>query len=133
MIPRRTLVGVTVVIVEDHDVTRSLITGFLRQQGAKVIECSNADQALESVTRERPDLVLSDINLPRKDGFQLLQGIRSLDAEIGGNTPVIAMSAMGATVTKQRALAAGFRLYLGKPFTTKQLLSAIQIALRIQN
>ena len=123
----------TVVIVEDQDVTRSLITGFLRQQGAKVIECSNADQALESVTRERPDLVLSDINLPGEDGFQLLQNIRSLDPEFGGNTPAIAMSAIGATVTNERALAAGFRSYLGKPFTPQQLLSAIQLALRSQN
>jgi DNA-binding response OmpR family regulator len=133
MIPRRTLIGVTVVIVEDHDLIRSLVAGFLRQQGARVIECSNAGQALASVMREQPDVILSDINLPGEDGFQLLESIRHLDPETGGGTPVIAMSAMGATVTKERALAAGFRSYLGKPFTPQQLLSAIKAALRIQN
>jgi CheY-like chemotaxis protein len=106
------LSGVTVVVVEDHDDVRSLLVEFLRQQGARVIDCSNAAQALEAVTQERPDVVLSDINLPGGDGFQLLQSIRSLDPEIGGKTAVIAMSALGVTITNHRALAAGFRSYL---------------------
>jgi CheY-like chemotaxis protein len=130
MIPRRILTGVTAVVVEDHDDVRSLLIEFLRQQGARVIGCPNAAEALEAVTQERPDVVLSDINLPDVDGFQLLQSIRRLDPEIGGNIPVIAMSALGATVTKQRALAAGFRSYLGKPFTPQQLLQTIEAALR---
>jgi DNA-binding response OmpR family regulator len=130
MIPRRILTGVTAVVVEDHDDVRSLLTEFLRQQGARVIGCPNAAKALEAVTQERPDVVLSDINLPDVDGFQLLQSIRRLDPEIGGSIPVIAMSALGATVTKQRALAAGFRSYLGKPFTPQRLLRTIEAALR---
>ncbi len=130
MIPRRILTGVTAVVAEDHDYVRSLLTEFLRQQGARVIGCPNAAEALEAVTQERPDVVLSDINLPDGDGFQLLQSIRRLDPEIGGSIPVIAMSALGATVTKQRALAAGFRSYLGKPFTPQQLLQTIEAALR---
>jgi DNA-binding response OmpR family regulator len=62
-----------------------------------------------------------------------LQSVRSLGPEIGGNTPVIAMSALGATITNHRALAAGFCSYLGKPFTPQQLLHAIRAALRLQN
>jgi CheY-like chemotaxis protein len=133
MIPRRILTGITALVVEDHDDVRSLVTEFLRQQGARVTGCPNAVEALEAVTQERPAVVLSDINLPGMDGFQLLQSIRELDPEIGGNIPVIAMSALGATVTKQRALAAGFRSYLGKPFTPQQLLEAIRAALRSQS
>ena len=132
MIPRRILTGVTVLVVEDHDDIRYVVAQFLRQQGARVIDCSNAAEALEAVTQERPNVVLSDIGLPGGDGFQLLQNIRSLDPDIGGNVPVIAMSALGATATKQRALAAGFRSYLGKPFTPQQLLQTIQAALRPQ-
>ena len=133
MIPQRVLYGVTVVVVEDDGVIRSLVAEFLRQQGARVIDCSNAAQALEAVTQERPDVVLSDISLPGGDGFQLLQSIRSLDPEIGGTTAAIAMSALGAAITNDRALAAGFRLYLRKPFTPRQLLQAIQAALPPQN
>jgi CheY-like chemotaxis protein len=133
MIPQRVLCGVTVVVVEDDDVIRSLVAEFLRQQGARVIDCSNAAQALEAVTQERPNVVLSDISLPGGDGFQLLQSIHSLDPEIGGNTAAIAMSALGAAITSDRALAAGFRSYLRKPFTPWQLLQAIQAALRPQN
>src|SRR6266481_6107883 len=106
--PPKILSGVTIVIVEDHDDVRSVLAQFLRQQGARVIGCSNAYNALGAVVQEHPDLVLSDIGLPDGDGFQLLQGIRSLRPEIGGNTPVIAMSALGATTTNHRALAAGF-------------------------
>jgi CheY-like chemotaxis protein len=127
------LSGVTVVVVEDHDDVRSVLVEFLRQQGARVIGCATASDALAAVIRERPELVLSDITLPDRDGFQLLQNIRSLDPENGRNTPAIAMSALGATTTDQRALAAGFRSYLGKPFTPQQLLQAIRVALRPQS
>ena len=129
----RILSGIIVVVVEDHEVVRSLLAQFLSQQGARVIACSKVSDALVAVTRERPDVVVSDINLPDGDGFQLLRSIRRLGPEIGGNTPAIAMSALGATATNQRALAAGFRSYLGKPFTPQQLLQAIQAALRPQS
>ena len=131
--PPRILSGVTVVVVEDHEVVRSLLAQFLTQQGARVIACPNVSDALVAVTRERPDVVVSDIALPDGDGFQLLQSIRRLGPEIGGNTPAIAMSALGATITNQRVLAAGFSSYLGKPFTPQQLLQAIQAALRPQS
>ena len=131
--PQRILTGATIVLVEDHDLIRSLISEFLRRQGAKVIDCSNAVEALDAVTQHRPDVVLSDINLPGADGFQLLQNIRRLDAEMGGNVPVIAMSALGATVTKHRSSGASFHSYLGKPFTPAQLLQTIEAALRPQS
>ena len=130
--PPNILSGVTVVVVEDHDDVRALLVGFLRQQGARVVGCAKAFEALEAVIRERPDLVLSDIILLDGNGFQLVQSIRSLDPEIGGNIPVIAMSALGATIANHRAVAAGFSSYLGKPFTPRQLLQAIQAALRPQ-
>jgi|ERR1700720_535570 DNA-binding response OmpR family regulator len=131
--PPKILSGLTIVVVEDHDDVRSVLAQFLRQQGARIIGCSKAYDALEAVVHERPDLVLSDIGLPDGDGFHLLQSVRSLGPEIGGNTPVIAMSALGATITNHRALAAGFCSYLGKPFTPQQLLHAIRAALRLQN
>ena len=127
------LSGVTVVVAEDHDDLRSVLVEFLSRQGARVIGCATASDALAAVIRERPELVLADITLPDGDAFQLLQSIRSLDPENGGNTPAIAMSALGATTIDQGALAAGFRSYLGKPFTPQQLLQAIRAALRPQS
>jgi DNA-binding response OmpR family regulator len=127
------LSGFTIVVVEDHGVVLPLLAQFLSQQCARVIACARASEALEAVMRERPALILSDINLPDEDGFQLLKSIRRLGPEIGGNTPAIAMSALGSTITIQRALAAGFCSYLGKPFTPKQLLQAIQAVLRPQS
>jgi CheY-like chemotaxis protein len=131
--PPKILSGVTIAVVEDNDDFRSLLVEFLRRQGARVIGCAKASEALEAVTRDRPDVIVSDISLPDGDGFELLQSIRSLGSEVGDNTPAIAMSALGGTVTNQRALAAGFRSYMGKPFTPQQLLQAIQAALRPQS
>jgi CheY-like chemotaxis protein len=111
--PPRILSDVTVVVLEDHEVVRSLLTQFLTQQGARVIACPNVSDALVAVTRERPDVVVSDIAPPDGDGFQLLQSIRRLGPEIGGNTPAIAMSALGATITNQRVLSRRFSLVSG--------------------
>src|ERR1700730_16479804 len=91
--PPKILSGLTIVVVEDHDDVRSVLAQFLRQQGARIIGCSKAYDALEAVVHERPDLVLSDIGLPDGDGFHLLQSVRSLGPEIGGKTPVIPMIA----------------------------------------
>jgi CheY-like chemotaxis protein len=62
-----------IVVVDDHKQVRSALGGFLSCLGAVVHECSNADRALELVVRLRPALVVSDIAMRDKDGFELLQ------------------------------------------------------------
>src|ERR1700730_16705772 len=131
--PPKILCGVTIIVVEDHDYFRSVLMEFLSGHGARVIGCGKVSEALEAVIRERPDLVLSDIALPDGDGFQLMRRLRDMDPEIGGNTATIAMSSLGATISNQCVLAAGFRSFLGKPFTPQQLLRTIQEALRPQS
>jgi CheY-like chemotaxis protein len=87
------LVGFAIVVVEDYDDARRYSDLFLRQLGAKVMVASNAFEALELIKSSRPDLVLSDIKMPGMDGFELLDEIRALGPEAGGNVPVVAMSA----------------------------------------
>jgi CheY-like chemotaxis protein len=123
--PPNALDKLTIVLVEDHPDARTLIGGFLRQEGANVISAADGLEGLEAVKTHHPDLVLSDLAMPRRDGFELLNDIRSLDSSYGGNIPVIAMTALVQYSDRQRARDAGFESHLSKPFSPKQLLDAI--------
>jgi CheY-like chemotaxis protein len=78
---------------------------------------------LELVVRLQPALVVSDIAMPDKDGFELLQEIRSLD--LSGKVPVIAITGLSRPLDQMRAPAAGFDALLLKPFTPDALVRAI--------
>ena len=125
MVPSHDLRHVTIVIVEDHPDTQTILSNFLTRQGARVITAGDAATALQEIQQCHPDVVLSDIGLPQKSGFELLKEIRQLDSE-DRRVPVIAMTALGAIVERQRAIAAGFQELLRKPFTPAELLRAIQ-------
>ena len=90
---RELLAGRKLLVVEDHDDFLSLLTAFLFRCGALVTACASISAAIDSVTRARPDLVITDIGLSDGDGFQLLRVIKNLDLKSGTNTPVLAMSA----------------------------------------
>src|SRR5262245_17825007 len=86
--------NLTIVVVEDHDDIRGYLAAFLIRLGAKVVEAANAFEGLQAVKTYRPNIVLSDIAMPGRDGLGLLGEIRSLGLGAGGNVPVIAMSAL---------------------------------------
>jgi DNA-binding response OmpR family regulator len=120
--------NVAIVVVEDHADIRFTIGQFLRQQGARVVVAANASEGLQAVREHRPDLVLTHIRLPDRDGFELLQEIRRLEAEHGDSVPVIAMTAFGRI--SDRALAVDFQAYLDKPFSPDKLLRTITSVLK---
>jgi CheY-like chemotaxis protein len=128
MVSSHDLKQVTVVIVEDHPETRSLLSRFLTRQGARVIEARDATTALRAIQQYHPNVVLSDIGLPQRNGFELLKEIRLLDSA-DRHVPVIAMTALGGIVERQRAIAAGFEELLRKPFGPAELLRALQSVL----
>jgi DNA-binding response OmpR family regulator len=129
MFPLNNLNEVTIVLVEDHPDTRSLLTDFLTHRGAQVIAAGSAEDALQAIQQYHPDVVLSDIGLPDRSGFDLLKDIHALDSE-NCKVPVIAMTALGGIVERERAAAAGFQELLQKPFDPDQLLKALQSVLR---
>jgi CheY-like chemotaxis protein len=124
------LSGTTIIVVEDDPDTRFYISQFLLQQGAKVFPAANGFEGLQAVKERRPDIVLSDIAMPNRDGFELLEDIRALGPENGGSVPVIAMTAFGRVIDRNRAIAAGFKVHLDKPFAPEKLLAAIQLILK---
>ena len=124
MSPNR-LSNLTIVVVDDnHDVRRHLGI-FLGHLGANVAVAENAIEGFEAVKTYQPNLVLSDISMPGRDGFGLLSDIRALGPDDGGNVPVIAMTALVTHVDRARILNAGFKAFLSKPFSPETLVETI--------
>jgi CheY-like chemotaxis protein len=124
MSPNR-LSNLTIVVVEDHDDARTSLGPFLEHLGANVVLASNAFEGIEAVTNRRPNLVLSDISMPDRDGFDLLRDIRALGPDAGGSVPVVAMTALVSRRERARMLDGGFQACLPKPFTVDELLETI--------
>jgi CheY-like chemotaxis protein len=123
--PPNTFSGLTIVVVEDHDDARRYVGLFLDHLGANVLLARNASEGLDAIKNNSPNLVLSDINMPGMDGFELLRAIRALGPEAGGSVPIIAMTALVAHADRARMLNAGFQACLPKPFTPAKLVETI--------
>ncbi len=123
--PPNTFSDLTIVVVEDHDDARRYVGLFLDRSGANVLLARNAFEGLDAIKNNSPNLVLSDINMPGMDGFELLRAIRALGPEAGGSVPIIAMTALVAHSDRARLLNAGFQACLSKPFTPAKLVETI--------
>jgi CheY-like chemotaxis protein len=115
----------TILVVEDHDDARRYLGLFLGHLGANVLLASDAYKALDAVKSHHPNLVISDISMPGRDGFGLLQDIRALGPEDGGNVPVVAMTALIRAADRDLMIAAGFQACLAKPFGPDKLVETI--------
>ena len=123
--PANPFSNLTIVVVEDHDDARRYLGLFLDRLGANVVVARNGFEGLEAIKNNRPNLVLSDIQMPGMDGFELLREIRALGPDAGGSVPVIAMTALVTHADRERILNAGFKACLPKPFTPDKLVETI--------
>jgi CheY-like chemotaxis protein len=117
--------GLTIVVVEDHDDARTALGRFLEHLGTNVVLARNAFEGIEAVKNSRPNLVLSDISMPGRDGFALLRDIRALGPQGGDTVPVVAMTALITRADCGRLLNAGFQACLVKPFSVEELVETI--------
>jgi signal transduction histidine kinase/ActR/RegA family two-component response regulator len=113
------LAGVRVLVVEDEADSRELFAKVLTSCGADVTTAASCEEALalirESAVQNRPDVILSDLGMPKDDGFDLIRRVRALAPEDGGRIPAIAVTGYANAEDRQRALAAGFQTHLAKP------------------
>jgi CheY-like chemotaxis protein len=124
------LSNLTIVVVEDHDDARRYLGLFLDRLGANVVLARNGFEGLEAAKNSRPNLVVSDIQMPGMNGFELLREIRAFGSDAGGSVPVIAMTAVVTSADRRRILNAGFQAFLPKPFTPDKLAEAILTVLK---
>lgn len=119
------LTGIRVLVVEDDEDARGLIEKVLETQGATVATVSSAREALEILGRERVDVLLSDIEMPGTDGYQLIKELRRRPSQRGGSVPAAALTAYARTEDRLRALRAGFQLHLAKPVHPSELVTVV--------
>lgn len=117
------LTGVRVLLAEDMDDSREMLAEFMRLFGIDVVEACSGTEALAKFKAAPPALVVSDIAMPEGDGLSLVEAIRALDAEEGGLTPAIAVS---AHAEQERAILAGFNVFLQKPVDPAVLVDVIR-------
>ena len=122
--------NITIVVVEDDEDTRMYLSIFLGRLGANVVAAEDAFKGLAAVKTHKPNLVVSDITMPGRDGFGLLRDIRALGPDAGGSIPVVAMTALATHVDRVRILYAGFQAYVPKPSNPDELVKAILTVLK---
>jgi signal transduction histidine kinase/CheY-like chemotaxis protein len=124
------LSGLNVLLVDDDSDTLTLMTTALTKREANVTAVSSAGEAIQAITRKRPDVLVSDIAMPDEDGYGLIEKIRSLENGIADNIPAVAITAYAKEEDRERALSAGFQIYLAKPVELTELISVVARAAR---
>ncbi len=116
-----------IVVLEDDASTRRLITAVLKKSGHEVIDVDNGAEGLLYIMAEQPDLVVSDVEMPKLNGFEVLQSIRQ-DAEIA-NTPVILLTSLSSLADINKGMSHGANDYITKPFEPAKLMDSVNAQL----
>ena len=113
------------VLIADDEPNIVISLEFLMQRaGYEVHKASDGDEALRELSARKPDLVLLDVMLPIRDGFEVCQRIRE-DPELK-NVKIVMLTAKGREVEVAKGLALGADLYITKPFATRELLASVR-------
>ena len=113
-----------ILVVEDQEDNRRILRDLLGNAGYELIEVESGEDALAAVMKQRPDLILMDIQLPAMDGYEATRRIKS-NPEMK-EVPVIAMTAYALAGDEGKALAAGCNAYVTKPYSPRALLAKVR-------
>ena len=117
-------VSSTIMTVDDSPSMRMLLRAALTDLGYTVLEAEDGVQALERLDGVEPDLLITDINMPRLDGFGLIEKVREQDRH--RNLPILVLTTESSDEKKQRARNAGATGWIVKPFHPDKLAAAIR-------
>lgn len=120
----------TILYIEDNAENRLLVRRVLHAEGYNVLEADSADQALEIVLSQAPDLILMDINLPEVDGYTLTSRFKSIPSL--SRIPIIALTANVMKGDREKTLEAGCDGYIQKPIDVDNLPHQIDRYLAVQ-
>jgi signal transduction histidine kinase/ActR/RegA family two-component response regulator len=121
-----TLAGLTILIVDDEQDARRLLTHILSSGGAVVHEAASGEEALGKLEELSPDILISDIAMPGMDGYELIRTVRDLAAAAKRPLPAsLALTAFARTEDRTRALLAGYQAHVAKPVEPVELLATV--------
>jgi len=116
-------------LVDDDTASLQILSKFLKEAGFKVRVARNGEQAIETVTYERPDMILLDVMMPGMNGYQVCQVLKSDPST--EDIPVIFMTALNESVEKIKGLNMGAVDYITKPFQQQEVLARIKIHIKV--
>jgi signal transduction histidine kinase len=121
----RDLAGVTILVVDDDDDGREMLATILTDLGAEVAQAASADAAICKLEHHAPHLLISDIGMPKVDGYEFARRVRALERVDLNRIPAIALTAFARPEDALKAREAGFNAHLAKPVDPLQLRSSI--------
>ena len=114
----------TVLHVEDNPDNRMVVRDLLLSRGYKVVEVADGNDALGAVERERPDIILMDVQLPHISGLEAARRIKA--REDLRHIPIVAVTSFALSGDDKKAYAAGCDAYIAKPYKVRELLKLIE-------
>jgi CheY-like chemotaxis protein len=116
------LEGVTVLVVDDEPDTREMLKVMIGQFGGEVRACASSEEAIRLLSEWKPDVIVSDIEMPDEDGYELIRKVRRLEADHGSRQiPAVALTAYARVEDRLRALSAGYQMHIAKPAEPAEL------------
>src|SRR6056300_1235125 len=114
-----------VLLIDDDRKHSDLMQAYFKRFGINLVCAYNADEGFKKLKREEPDLLLLDVMLPGKDGFEICREVRKTS-----NIPIIMLTARGDVIDRVSGLELGADDYIGKPFEPRELVARVQAILR---
>jgi two-component system CheB/CheR fusion protein len=119
------LEGLRILFVDDDESAREATGIFLKTFGAEVMAVGSAKEALATLPKFKPHILVSDIAMPGEDGYSLIRKIRRLHPDRGGDVPALALTAYATPEDSEHALTSGFQAHIAKPVEANELGRAI--------
>jgi two-component system cell cycle response regulator DivK len=113
-----------ILVVEDQEDNRQILRDLLGNAGYELTEAENGEEAIVAVAKERPDLILMDIQLPVMDGYEATRRIRT-NPDLS-SVPIIAVTSYALAGDEEKARAAGCDGYVSKPYSPRDLLAKVR-------
>jgi len=117
--------GPTILVVDDEDHIRELVTLYLSREGYRVAQAETGEDALRALEAARPDLIVLDIMLPGKSGWEVCRYVKD-----AGGPPIIMLTALDESADKVLGLELGADDYVSKPFDPRELVARVKSVLR---
>jgi CheY-like chemotaxis protein len=118
------LQNLRLIVVDDHEDCLELVKFTFQGYGMQVVTALSAGEAFEVIKQFQPDILISDIAMPKEDGYYLIHKIRNLPSPLG-DIPAIALTSLATEEHRICLLKAGFQVYLSKPVNLDELVDSV--------
>jgi two-component system, cell cycle response regulator DivK len=113
-----------ILVIEDTEDNRQIVRDLLTSAGYELVEAVDGEEGVEMAAKEKPDLILMDIQLPKMDGYEATRRIKA-DPDLRA-TPILAVTSYALSGDEEKTRAAGCDGYIAKPFSPRQLLGKVR-------